>query len=68
MSRFYSFSIIVGACIGMFLTYIDLHRPKIVNPPNLDFIKRNGQINNSGETYEVFWPVLDKLENLEHCN
>jgi hypothetical protein len=66
MLRLFSFSLVLGATIGTFWSYSDFKsRPKIILEPNYDFIKRNETIESSGEKYEIFWPALDKLENLE---
>lgn len=65
MWRLYSFCALLGAFIGTYLTYSDVTRARIIEVPNYDFIKRNEKIESNGETYEVFWPALDRLENLK---
>ena len=66
MLRLFSFSLIVGSVIGISWTIAEIKfRPKVIPEPNYDFIKRNEKVESNGETFEIFWPALDKLENLK---
>ena len=65
MWRLYSLFALFGAIIGTYLTYLDITRARVIEVPNYDFIKRNEKVESNGEIYEVFWPALDRLENLK---